>query len=76
MMLQLAIIWTIVLATIIWFVRDEDDRRRHGRAKRAARCSPGVPAYRHAPVESDPAVEAAREAFMRQLSRRDSRAAA
>ena len=80
MMLQLAIIWTIVLAIIIWFVRDEDDRRRHRPVKPAARYSPSVPAYRHAPMDSDPAVKAARkaarEAFVRQLSQRDLHAAA
>ena len=72
MILQLAAIWTIVIASLVWFVRDELRQRWDARLDKAARFYARAPEYRHVHVESDPAVEGARRNFIRQLSRQGS----
>jgi hypothetical protein len=50
MILQLVLMWGIVLATIVWFVRDER-RLAHARLDARARYFATAPQYRHLSVE-------------------------
>ncbi len=75
MIVQLAAIWVIVLASIIWFVRDEVRLRRMARLEQAARYYAEAPQYRHVRVETEPVLEGRRPDFLRQLSRQGSPAA-
>jgi hypothetical protein len=68
MILQLAAIWTIVLVTIVWFVRDERRLLRQTRLNQVARYLAEAPQYRHVHVESDPVLKAARRSFLRHIS--------
>ena len=58
MVWQLLAIWTIVIVTLIWFVRDEKRRVADAAMARAARYYAHAPRYRHAapePVVAPPA---------------------
>jgi len=52
---ELLAMWGIVIATIIWFIRDERRLRAEAELKRAARYYAHAPQYRHVAVE--PAAE-------------------
>jgi hypothetical protein len=75
MILQLVAIWAIVIASVVWFVRDELRLRRLARLSQAARFYAAAPQYRHVLIESDPAVDAVRNRFIRELSQQGSPAA-
>jgi hypothetical protein len=61
---QLALLWAIVLATIVWFVRDE---RRQNREKleQAARFFAQAPQYRYAPAPAPSAPSAPAQRLVR-----------
>lgn len=48
---ELFAIWAIVVATTVWFVRDEKRRRRDADIAYAARYYAHAPKYRHVTVE-------------------------
>ena len=48
---ELLAMWAIVVATIIWFIRDEKRLRAEAELKRAARYYAQAPKYRHVSVE-------------------------
>ena len=43
--------WAIVIATVIWFIRDEKRLRAEAEMKRAARYYAHAPQYRHVTAE-------------------------
>lgn len=51
MVWQVVAMWTIVIATITWFVRDERRLRREAVLVKAARHYATAPQYRHVTVE-------------------------
>lgn len=54
---ELLAIWLIVVATIIWFIRDEKRLRAEAELERAARYYAHAPQYRHVtPEPTDPIV--------------------
>lgn len=52
---ELLAIWGIVIATIIWFVRDERRLRAEADLERAARYYAHAPKYRHVAAKREPA---------------------
>lgn len=48
---ELLAMWAIVIATVIWFIRDEKRLRAEAELKRAARYYAHAPQYRHVSVE-------------------------
>lgn len=48
---ELLAMWAIVIATVIWFIRDERRLRAEAELKRAARYYAHAPQYRHVSVE-------------------------
>ena len=54
MVLELLAIWAIVIATVIWFVRDERRLAADADLARAAAYYAHASKYRHAMVHSDP----------------------
>ena len=48
---ELLAMWAIVIATVIWFVRDEKRLRANAELQRAARYYAHAPKYRHVTVE-------------------------
>jgi len=53
---EMVAIWVIVVATLVWFVRDEKRRRADARIAEAARYYAHAPSYRHRAVEPPAAV--------------------
>lgn len=49
-MVQVALIWMIVTATLVWFIRDER-RIAYAKLDRAARYFATAPQYRHVSTE-------------------------
>ena len=69
MIFQVVAMWLIVLATIVWFRRDEK-RRRDGALSAQALAYAKTPYYRHpAPAESAPSMPIARQAGLRAADR-------
>lgn len=58
MVWQLLAMWTIVIVTITWFIRDEKHLRAEAALARAARYYAHAPKYRHVSVEptGEPAI--------------------
>ena len=48
---ELLAMWAIVIATVIWFIRDEKRLRADAELQRAARYYAHAPKYRHVAVE-------------------------
>lgn len=48
---ELLAMWVIVVATVIWFIRDERRLRAESELQRAARYYAHAPKYRHIAVE-------------------------
>jgi hypothetical protein len=47
MIVQLVLLWAIVVATVVWFVRDERRIKREQALDQAARFYATAPQYRH-----------------------------
>ncbi|MHA6689357.1 hypothetical protein [Devosia sp. A449] len=52
---ELLAMWAIVIATLVWFVRDERRVRAEAELERSARYYAHAPKYRHIRVEQPPA---------------------
>lgn len=48
--MELLALWTIVVGTVIWFIRDEKRLRAEADIERAARYYAHAPKYRHVPA--------------------------
>lgn len=78
---QILAMWSIVIVTITWFVRDEKRQRRDNELAEAARYYAHAPKYRHvtaepavveaAPVRRVGGLSAAQREYMQSLLRRN-----